>query len=95
MQMLKLYGHNFQQVVVDPCGLQLISIINESEIIHNELVTIDIRQQITGFCLLQVCRALKDGYVSDNTEIYFFTALEIRPPNNYSRLKMANEVLCG
>lgn len=42
--MLKLYGHNFRQVVLDPCVLQLISIINESEIIDNELVTIDIMQ---------------------------------------------------
>lgn len=47
------------------------------------------------FCLLQVCWSLKDGYVTNNIEICFFTALEIRKPNNYSRLKMANEVLCS
>lgn len=45
-----------------------------------------------NFCLLQVCQSLKDGYVSNNIKIYFFTALKIRKPNNYNRLKMANEI---
>lgn len=45
-----------------------------------------------NFCLLQVCQSLKDGYASNNMKIYFFAALKIRKPNNYNRLKMADEV---
>lgn len=72
---------------------QLISIINESEIIDSEFVTIDMRNRSWAFAYCYW--SLKDGYVSNNIEIHSFTALKIRKLNNYSRLKMANEVLCG